>query len=106
MSTAAKTAEIAVPSTAADIRKLLDRAHKGDASTLPVLRKMLENPAFVDMLGGNLAQQAELSLIEAAAGENLSFKEALRRKLELLRAELAGPNPSPIERLLVERAAA
>src|SRR5262245_53031389 len=28
------------------------------------------------------------------------------RKLELLRAELAGPSPSPVERLLVERAVA
>src|SRR5262245_49788220 len=67
---------------------------------------MLEDPQMVDMLGGDLARQAELSLIQAAAGDSLSFKEALIRKLELLRAELAGPNPSPVERLLVERVVA
>jgi hypothetical protein len=106
MPTATKPAELPIPTTAAEIRKLLERAHKGDTSTLLVLRKMLENPAYVDMFGGNLAEQAELSLIDAAAGDNLAFKEALSRKLELLRAELAGPNPTPIERLLAERAVA
>jgi hypothetical protein len=58
------------------------------------------------MLGGDLARQAELSLIHEAAGENIAFREALTRKLELLRAELAGPAPTPVERLLAERVAA
>jgi hypothetical protein len=34
------------------------------------------------------------------------LKEALPRKLQRLREELAGPNPTPIERLLVERVVA
>jgi hypothetical protein len=101
-----KPADVTIPAGAAEMRKLLERARKGDASTLPVLRKMLEDPATVDALGGNLARQAELSLIAKAAGDNLSFKESLTRKLELLRAELAGPSPGPVERLLVERVVA
>src|SRR5262249_36627706 len=48
--------------------------------------------------------QLEYSLVERAAGKNLAFRDALLRKLELLRAELGGPGPSPLERLLVERA--
>jgi len=92
-----------VPTDTEGLGKLLQRAQRGDASTLPVLRKMLEDPVTVDVLGGNLAQQAEHSFIRAAAGEDLSFREALTRKLELLRQELAGPNPTPVERLLVER---
>jgi hypothetical protein len=92
-----------IPTGAEEMRKFLKRAQRGDASTLPVLRKMLENPATVDQFGGDLARQAALSLINAAAGEDLAFKEALTRKLELLRAELSGPNPTPLERLLVER---
>jgi hypothetical protein len=91
-----------VPTDAEGLGKLLTRAQAGDASTLPVLRKVLENPELADLLG-NLAREAELSLIKAAAGENLVFKEALTRKLQLLRAELAGPSPTPVERLLVER---
>jgi hypothetical protein len=57
----------------------------------------------VDHLGGNLARAAEDSLLKAAAGENLLLEEAVKRKMELLRTELAGPSPTPIERLLVER---
>jgi len=105
--TATKPAETksadTIPADAEEMRKFLKRAQSGDASTLPVLRRMLENPATVDQFGGDLAHQAALSLIDAAAGENLAFKEALTRKLELLRAELSGPNPTPLERLLVER---
>jgi hypothetical protein len=67
---------------------------------------MLENPARVDGFGGDLALQAELSFVNAAAGDNLLLKEALPRKLQRLREELAGPNPTPIERLLVERVVA
>lgn len=102
MPTTTKPAD-AIPAGAEEMRKFLKRAQSGDASTLPVLRKMLENPATVDQFGGDLGRQAALSLIDAAAGENLAFKEALTRKLELLRAELSGPNPTPLERLLVER---
>ncbi|HLW63956.1 MAG TPA: hypothetical protein VKS79_01470, partial [Gemmataceae bacterium] len=54
---------------------------------------------------GNLAQQVEVSLIGNAAGKNLSFKEGLTRKMELLRQEIAGPNPTILERLLAERIA-
>jgi hypothetical protein len=101
-----KTAEVALPVGVAELRKFLQRAEGGDTSTLPALRKMLQDPAAVDQLGGDLARQAELSLIQAAAGENLAFKEALTRKLGLLRAEVAGPSPTHVERLLAERVAA
>jgi hypothetical protein len=39
-------------------------------------------------------------------GRDLLHKAALVRKLDLLKAELAGPNPTPLERLLVERVVA
>jgi hypothetical protein len=60
----------------------------------------------VERLGGNLAWQAEYSLVRAALGEDLVAREALTRKLELLRAELNGPASTPLERLLVERVVA
>jgi hypothetical protein len=87
------------------MQAILDRARKGDASALPAVRKMFEDPPLVEAYG-NLARQAEQSFIRAAAGENLVFQESLSRKLDLLRAELAGPNPTTIERLLVERVVA
>jgi hypothetical protein len=67
---------------------------------------MLKSPALVDGLGGDLAREAERSFIRAIAGDNLMSKEAVTRKLDLLRTELAGANPTPVERLLVERVVA
>ena len=84
----------------------LKRVRDGDESTLPVVRKLLQDPHAADQLGGNLAEQAEQSLIRAAAGKDVLFREALSRKLELMRADLSGPSPTPLERLLVERVVA
>jgi hypothetical protein len=85
---------------------LLDRAQRGDESTLPVLRRIVGTAQGVAALGGDLAYQAEQSFVRAMGGENLAYREAVTRKLELLRAELLGENPTPVERLLVERAVA
>jgi len=106
VSNVTKTAELTVPTGADELRKFLKRARSGDEATLPAVRKLLENPAMVEQFGGDLARQAELSFVEAVAGKNLPWKEALARKLELMRAELAGPDPTPLERLLVERVVA
>jgi hypothetical protein len=81
----------------------LERAAGGDASTLPTLRRMLLQPGAADLLGGDLARRAEEALVSAAAGNDLLFTEALTRKLDLLRADLAGPGPTPLEKLLVDR---
>jgi hypothetical protein len=99
----------ALPNTLPDgqeLEKIIERARKGDETTLPVLRQLFKDPRAVDRLGGDLARQAEYSLIRAAAGKDAALREALERKLELLRADLAGPAPTPLERLLVERVAA
>jgi hypothetical protein len=90
----------------ADLLAMVKRANKGDKSALASVREMLKGPRGADIFGGDLARQAELSFIENAGGDQLVFKEALGRKLEILRDELAGPNPTPLERLLVERVVA
>lgn len=49
----------------------------------------------------------ERSISVLLGGEkNLAFREAIRRELKELRAELEGSNPTPMERLLVDRIAA
>jgi hypothetical protein len=100
-----KPAEVVVPKTTDEFRALLKRAHAGDETTLPVVQKMLENPAHIASFGGNLAEQVVSSFAEAMGGKNLAFREALRRKLEAMRVELLGDSPTPVERLLVERVA-
>jgi hypothetical protein len=82
---------------------LTDRAQKGDKTALPALRELLKEPAYVNALGGDLAKQAQLTLINKFSGQNLLYKESLTRKLELMRDELAGNSPTPLDRLLVER---
>jgi hypothetical protein len=94
------------PKTIEEIRALLKRTRAGDESTVPVVRKMLQNPAYLRMFGGELAEEVVSSFTKAMAGENVGFREAVLKKLELLRAELLGENPTPVERVLVERAVA
>ena len=89
--------------TGNELYDLVERAQAGDTTTVPTLRKLFANPEAVDMLGGDLARQAQDQLIRKFAGKNHLFAEALPRKLASLRAELGGPDPSPPERLLVER---
>ena len=81
---------------------LMERTKRGDETTLPVLREMLTEPLIVE-IWGNMAAYAERSLIRKLSGNDLAIREGLHRKMESLRAELAGPTPSPLERLLVER---
>lgn len=87
----------------ADAAGFLKRADEGDQATLPTLRKLLESPAAVEKLGGNLASRAQNALVASICGKRLLDAEALLRKLELLREELGGPSPTPLERLVVER---
>lgn len=105
MSVDKKPVEASVPKNDEELQRLLARAKKGDKSTIPALRKLLMEPKWVDNFGGDLARETERYLVTTAAGENLPFKEALSRRLELMREELAGDNPTPLEKLLVERVA-
>lgn len=89
-----------------DLRELLNRARNGDQSALPRVRAILQNPEAVELLGGNLARQVEKKFVANAAGDDLVLREALLRELEALRTELAGPSPTPVDRLLVERVVA
>jgi len=98
-----KPTELAIPTTTDGIRDLLQRAAKGDTATLPAIRKVLENPVNIELFGGNLAACAQQSFVKALSGEDLSVHEAIKAKLAVMRKELQGENPTPVEVLLVER---
>src|SRR5262249_38613954 len=89
-----------------ELARLLKRAEQGDRSVLPELREALNANANLWQHYGDLAAQAEASLIVLAAGKNLLLAESLQHKLRALKDELCGEAPSPLERLLVERATA
>ena len=85
------------------LQSLVKRAEQGDASALPELRAALDTNPWIWERYGDLAQQSQAAWLQLIAGPNLLLRESVERKTEQLRAELAGPGPSPLERLLVER---
>ena len=86
------------------VTALLTKAEQGDRTVLPALRAyMALAPSHWEKMG-DLATAARIGLIHQVAGErNLVRQEAIARKCVALAQELAGPTPSPLERLLVER---
>jgi hypothetical protein len=85
------------------LQALVKRAEQGDESALPELRAALDANPWIWQRYGDLARQSQAAWLQLIAGPNLLLHESVERKAEQLRAELAGPEPSPLERLLVER---
>lgn len=86
---------------------VLTRASEGDESAMPRAREIFEmDPGrVIAICGGEISDRVEDRILEKLAGGNALVVEAIGRKLVALRAELAGPHPSAIERLLAERIA-
>ena len=94
------------PKIVDEIKAVVGRAKRGDATALPRLRELLtEHPALWQHYG-DLSKQAEAAWADSTAGPDLHLRECLLRRAEALREELGGPTPSPVERLLVERVVA
>jgi hypothetical protein len=91
------------PKRGDELLALARRAEGGDRTALPALRERRADPRTPGLLGGDLARLAQLTRIDKFSGTNRLVREALARKLDLLRAELSGPAPTPLEGLLVER---
>jgi hypothetical protein len=85
---------------------IVSRAERGDATVLPILRELLDHREDLWREVGDLAVQAQRSLIRVASGHNLMLGESLERKATALRKELAGVDASPLERLLADRVVA
>jgi hypothetical protein len=83
----------------------LARAQQGDAASLPGLRRMLRPSSTIWRRYADLGRLAEENLIGLASGTNLALAESLRLALAELKRVLGGETPSPVEKMLVERAA-
>ena len=86
----------------------LQRIVAGDKTALVEFRKLLrDKPEIVESYASKprdvlLARIASITK-GIAVGAPSIYKEALTAKMDLLRAELSGTQPSAIERLLIER---
>ena len=80
------------------------KADTGDKTVLPALRAAFETYPAVWRQLGDMARTARQSLVRRIAGEkHAALQEIYYRKLTAMQEELAGPQPAPLERLLVER---
>src|SRR5262245_21105525 len=88
------------------LHHLVQRAEKGDESAIPELRAALDVNPWVWERYGDLGQQAMAAWLQLICGPNLLLRESVERKVGELKGKLSGPEPSPLERLLVARVAA
>ncbi len=58
---------------------------------------------LIELCQGDLAKLVEQHIVAGAAAKDLAQREALRRRLDRMRDELAGPGASRLERMLVDR---
>ena len=100
-----KLPAVALPdtTTAEGRREIMRRAQEGDAAVVPALRKLLREDDDELIDAGHLARMA---LARAASKEgDLLTREVYMAQMERDAEELAGPNPSPLEKVLAERIA-
>ena len=88
----------------ARLEELSDRAADDDKKVRGELRRLLrESGPEVVREASEIARIGQQSLIKTAAGGEVLAEEALVIRLATMRSEIAGPHPSPLEVLLVEK---
>jgi hypothetical protein len=93
-------------SAQAELYEVFDRTQRGDLEALPRIRELLEDRPELWQSYGDVARHALSSWIKLIAGENLALEVSTTRKADSMRAEVAGPAPSPLELLLADRVVA
>ena len=84
--------------------QLMRKADTGDKTVLPALRAAFETYPAVWRTTGRTGPHGAAVLVRRIAGEkHVALQELYYRKLTAMQEELAGPQPSPLERLLAER---
>jgi hypothetical protein len=87
-----------------DLRVLSERAEDGDREARRELRAAVRASApEVVACASDVGRRAQRMLVRTAAAGDPLIEEALEAKLDLMRYEIAGENPTPLEVLLTER---
>ena len=88
----------------AELEALSDKARDGDKEAKVELRQALrESSPEIVARASDFARTRQRVLAETIAGDEPLREEAIVTQLELMRAEVAGENPTPLEALLTER---
>lgn len=92
------------PSRQEALQILVERANAGNRYCLDGLRALLnKSPEIWERLG-DLARHAQYAWLDLVAGDDRLMFEAVKRYADRMKGELAGPTPTPVERLLAEQA--
>ncbi len=87
-----------------DMLELVERANNGDRQAAVELGPCLDRHPKVWRHVGDQARRAQEHLLNFICGkEHLADQEATRRTMAVMRQELAGPESSPLEQLLIDR---
>jgi len=88
----------------AELQALSKKAEAGDKDARKKLRLMMrDSSAEVIGRASDVGRRAGQTLARTASGGDPLLEEALYAKLDAMRAEIAGENPTPLEVLLTER---
>jgi hypothetical protein len=89
---------------AAEVRTVLRRAATGEKEAVALTGKILDATPALAMELGDLERNAEKALLAAmTAKDDELARDVFARRLALMRNDLAGASPTPLERLLVNR---
>jgi len=87
-----------------ELRILSERAEAGEKGARRELRRAVRGSApEVIRQASDVAKKGHKMLIGTAASGDPLMEEALAARLEVMRAEVAGEDPTPLEMLLTER---
>jgi hypothetical protein len=75
------------PTHTEQLQELLLKAQEGDRSILPQLKQVLDTNPDLWQQVGDLAQHAELTMLNLVAGNDLFAREAIQGKVAELKAE-------------------
>jgi hypothetical protein len=92
----------ALRKSAQEFLKVVAKARAGDAKVLPRLRRVLDQHPEVWRFAGDLARLTQKSWINQITGDPL-MAESIIRQAAAMKADLEGPAPTPLERLLVDQ---
>jgi hypothetical protein len=87
-----------------DFKALVRKAEKGDTAALSKLRKHLDGGA-AEFLRVNIENEAREAVVGPLCGTNSVTRELVLLELDRVAKDLAGPDPTAIERMLAQRAA-